>query len=170
MPSRARLHRVPSLALLVLGAACSSGGDEAPPPAGPQPLVFTATLSAANERPNPANSGGTGTARVVVTGTSATYTVTVNGLTGAPRLSHIHAPADASTNAGVIVNFDPSSVTSASGTFSGSFTASDIVGQGGNPPVPFDSLVTLMKAGRAYVNVHTAQFGAGEVRGQLTSQ
>lgn len=154
----------------VIASACSSGGDDAPPPAGPQPLVFNATLSAANERPTPAASSGTGTARVVITGTSATYTVTVNGLTGAPRLSHIHAPADASTNASVIVNFDPSSVTTNSGTFSGSFSAADIVGQGGNPPVSFDSLVTLIRNGRAYVNVHTAQFGAGEVRGQLVPQ
>jgi hypothetical protein len=168
MPSRLQLVVGCSLAVLTLGAACSDGGDEAPPPAGPQPLVFTATLSAANERPNPATSSATGTARVVVTGSSATYTVTVNGLTGAPRLSHIHAPADASTNASVMVNFDPSAVTTGSGTFSGSFSAADIVGQGGNPPIAFDSLVTLLRNGRAYVNVHTAQFGAGEIRGQLT--
>ncbi len=155
-----------SLAPLVIGTACSNGGDDAPP-AGPQPLVFNAVLSAANEQPTAAASSGTGTARVVITGTSATYTVTVSGLTGAPRLSHIHAPADATTNASVIVNFDPSAVTTNSGTFSGSFSAADIVGQGGNPPVSFDSLVTLIRNGRAYVNVHTVQFGAGEIRGQL---
>lgn len=161
------LRRASVLAVIVLGAACSSGGDDASPPAGPQPLVFTAALSAANQRPTPAASSATGTARVVITGSSATYSVTVSNLTGPPRLSHIHAPADANTNAGVIVNLDPTSVTSTSGTFSGSFSATGIVGQGGNPPVAFDSLVTLLRNGRAYVNVHTAQFGAGEIRGQL---
>ena len=43
----------------------------------------------------------------------------------------------------------------------------DIVGQGGQPPITLDSLLALMRAGKTYVNVHTQQYGAGEIRGQL---
>ncbi len=166
-PFRAR--RVRTLAALLpaalLGAAAACGDDDEPTP--PLPPTFTTTLSGANERPTAVNTPATGTARVVVNGASVSYTVTVTGLTGAPRLAHIHGPSDASTNAGVLVDFDPTPVTGTAGTFSGTFTAGDIRGQGGRAPISLDSLVTLMRTGQAYVNVHTQQFGAGEVRGQL---
>ncbi|MDF1505239.1 CHRD domain-containing protein [Roseisolibacter sp. H3M3-2] len=150
---------LPALALLF---ACD---DDEPTPPGPP--TFTATLTGAAERPTPVATPATGSARVVVNGASVAYEVTVSGLTGAPRFAHIHAPGDANTAAGVIVNFDPAAVTGPSGTFSGTFGAADIVGQGGRAPISLDSLVALMRNGLAYVNVHTAQFGAGEVRGQL---
>jgi hypothetical protein len=30
-----------------------------------------------------------------------------------------------------------------------------------------DSLLVLLRAGQAYANVHTSQFGGGEIRGQF---
>jgi hypothetical protein len=95
----------------------------------------------------------------------------MSGLTGAPRLSHIHGPGDATVAAGVLVNFPSiTTVTTNAGTISSSFTASDIVGQNGQPPITMDSLLKLMRSGNTYVNVHTAQFGAGEIRGQLIAK
>ena len=155
-------------ALLALGAfACS---DDEETITTPTPPTFTTTLNGANERPNAVATPATGTAKVVVNGTTATYEVTVTGLTGAPRFAHIHAPGDANTSVGVVVNFNAATVTGTTGTFSGTFTAADIQGISGRAPFSMDSLVTLMKTGNAYVNVHTAQFGGGEIRGQLSGK
>ena len=148
-------------------AACSSS-DTTTTPAGP-PTTFTTTLSAANERPV-VNAPGTGTATVTFTSsvpggplTGGTYTVTVNGLTGAPTASHIHAPADVNTSTGVLLNFNPASVTTTSGTFSAGFSQTDMR----NQAISIDSLVKLVRAGLAYVNVHTSTNPGGEIRGQL---
>ena len=153
-------------AAVALFAACS-GDDNTTETATPQPPTFTATLAGANEVPA-VNAPGTGTATVVFfpatgTPTSGSYTVTVSGLTGAPTASHIHAPADTKTSTGVLVNFNPSSVTTTAGTFTGSFTQGDIR----NANVSMDSVMKLVKAGLAYVNVHTTANGGGEIRGQL---
>jgi hypothetical protein len=153
--------------VLATVAACSDadGGTSAPA----LPTSFTATLNGANEKPTAATTPAVGTATVSVNGGTVTYTVTMSSLTGAPRLSHIHGPGDATVAAGVLVNFPSiTTVTTNAGTISGTFTAADIVGQGGQPPMSLDSLVSLMRTGKTYVNVHTAQYGGGEIRGQLT--
>lgn len=166
LATAASLAALVGAAALVSLAACSD--DDTVTPAGP-PTTFGATLSGANERPNAVNTPGAGSASVSFTpvsgpATSGTYTVTVTGLTGAPTAAHIHAPADVNTATGVLVNFNPASVTTPAGTFSGTFTQADIR----NPAVSVDSVLKLVRAGLAYVNVHTAANGGGEVRGQLT--
>ncbi|AHG93848.1 CHRD domain containing protein (plasmid) [Gemmatirosa kalamazoonensis] len=155
-------------AALLAFAACSSDDSTTTTPAGP-PTTFVTTLSAANERPV-VNAPGTGTATVTFTSsvpggplTGGTYTVTVQGLTGAPTASHIHAPADVNTSTGVLLNFNPASVTTTSGTFSAGFSQADMR----NQAVSIDSLVKLVRAGLAYVNVHTSTNPGGEIRGQL---
>ena len=157
-----------SATALALGA-CNSSND-ATTPAGP-PTTFTATLNGASERPNAVAVPGTGSATVTFTmangiATGASYTVTVSGLTGAPTASHIHAPASADAATGVLVNFNPAAVTSTAGTFSGTFSQSDIR----NAAVSVDSTLKLVRAGLAYVNVHTAANGGGEIRGQLVAK
>lgn len=47
----------------------------------------------------------------------------------------------------------------------GTITASDLVGE--LEGMDLEDLVTQMKAGNTYVNVHTNAFSAGEVRGQI---
>lgn len=163
------LAALATVAALTL-AACNSDDDTTTTPAGP-PTSFTATLSGANERPNAVNSAATGTATLTFTmtngvATAATYSVTVNGLSGAPTASHIHAPADANSAAGVLVNFNPAAVTTGSGTFSGTLSQSDIR----NAAVSMDSTLKLVRAGLAYVNVHTSANGGGEIRGQLVAK
>ena len=170
-PSRAP-HALALLPSIVLGgtlltlASLSACGDDTK--TNPAPPTFQASLNAANERPTPITSPGTGSATVVQNGTTFTYTVNYAGLTGAPILSHIHGPADATKAVGVLVNFDIGAPTSGTGSFTGTFTAADIVPASGQPAISIDSLVTLMRTGNAYVNVHTNANKAGEIRGQLT--
>lgn len=148
-------------------AACSNDDDSSTATPGPA-TNFTATLNGAKEKPTAVNTPALGSATVTVNGATVTYTVSMNGLTGAPRLSHIHGPGDSTVAAGVLVNFPSiTTVTTNAGSITGTFTAADIVGQGGQPPITLDSLLALMRAGKTYVNVHTQQYGAGEIRGQL---
>jgi Cu/Zn superoxide dismutase len=154
-----------ALATLIVAStalvACSSSETA------PAPPTFAATLSAANERPNPVTSLATGSATVVKNGTTYTYTVNYTGLSGAPSAAHIHGPANTTVAAGVLVNFSTAGAAAASGTLTGTFTATDIVSARG---VTGDSLDVLLRTGNAYVNVHTPTNGGGEIRGQLLTR
>jgi hypothetical protein len=152
-----------TLVALASLAACGDDTNTSPPPP-----TYAATLNAANERPTSLTLPGTGSATVVQNGSTFTYTVNYANLTGTPILSHIHGPADASKAVGVIVNFNIGTPTSGTGSFTGTFTAADIVAPSGQTPISVDSLVTLMRTGNAYVNVHTNANKGGEIRGQLT--
>jgi len=49
----------------------------------------------------------------------------------------------------------------------GNLTLASIQGYGATPRARFDSLVSLMRSGNVYVNVHTRANTGGEVRGQI---
>ena len=57
----------------------------------------------------------------------------------------------------------------ASGTITGTLTAASVIGPAaqGIAAGEFLELVDAIKADSAYVNVHTSQFAAGEIRGQI---
>lgn len=122
-------------------------------------------LSGTKERPTPVTSTASGSATFQVRSDgSVQYNVAVAGLTGA-TMAHIHtAVAD---SAGPIVVTLFTSATPAgplTGTLaSGSFGASGIALAG----VSMDSLLSLMRRGRTYVNVHTATNPSGEIRAQI---
>ena len=163
---------VTMLAAVVTIAACSD--DDSSGPNVPRE-VFRATLNGANERPTAITTNGTGTAEVVIFGTpgdSISFDVRI-GTIDSVRLSHIHR-GDVNTAGPIMFGF-PNTVpptnfaalgpfqagmitraSATSGTFSGAFT--------------FDSLLTHMRAGTAYVNVHTVRNGGGEIRGNLVKQ
>ena len=109
---------------------------------------YTATLDAAQEVP-PKTSSGSGTATMTLDGDKLTYDVTYKDLTGPATAAHIHGPADAGANAAVMVPF--------------SNPANPIKGTVNLTP----EQVTALKAGKEYVNVHTAQNPGGEIRGQI---
>ncbi len=117
--------------------------------------VYVATLSPSQEVPPAANSKGTGTAEVRIdTKTNElTWKVSYSGLTGPSTAGHIHGPAAAGSNAGVVIPFP--GVTPAATSAEGKATIN---------PTQYGDLA----AGLYYVNVHTAQYPGGEVRGQLT--
>jgi hypothetical protein len=109
------------------------------------------TFSSAAEVP-PHNTAGAGTCDVTVdTATNkVTYNLVYTGLTGPATMAHIHGPALAGANAGVMVPF--------------SSPASPIKGEATvTAPQAAD-----MVAGKTYGNVHTAANPGGEIRCQLT--
>jgi hypothetical protein len=113
--------------------------------------TYEAALSGTQEVP-PTSSSGTGKAEIQVDPKTykIKWTVTHSGLTGPATAAHIHGPAAAGANAGVVVPFREAN-------------ASPITGEATLTPAQYADLA----AGLYYVNVHTARSPAGEIRGQL---
>ncbi len=111
-----------------------------------------ATLSSASEVPANASTGK-GMAEITVNDTTkeVSWKVTFEGLTGDAVAAHIHGPAAAGANAGVMVNFGMGPLKS---PIEGKATATD------------EQIAAIM-AGNAYVNIHTPTNKGGEIRGQL---
>jgi hypothetical protein len=144
-------------------AAC--GGSSGPA------THFTATLSSAGEvpaSPHP-NTAAAATATYTVNGTTVNFTITFSGLSGNATASHIHV-GSATEGGGVVVGPFAGLPTGTSGTFTGSFTATDVkAGTTASTTIAvgsLDSLLTAMRAGNTYTNIHTASNPAGELRGQ----
>jgi CHRD domain len=110
-----------------------------------------ADLKAANEVP-PNDSKGTGsvTATYDAASKKLTWKGSYSGLTGPCVAAHLHGPAPAGKNAGVMVPINPHGP-----SFEGSATLND-------------AQANALMGGNIYVNIHTAGHKAGEIRGQLT--
>jgi len=150
-------------AVALTSLACAE--DEPDPVSPPQPEVFSATLTAAAERPDTVTSPATGTASLNFTGTGAiTYSVQVSGLLSVPVAAHIHGPAGVEGTADVIVGLTPISSVTTGALASGTITATTA------PTISMDSLKVLLRNGNAYINVHTTDHAGGEIRGQIIKQ
>ncbi len=147
----------------VIGVVALSCGDST----SPTPPTYTATLSAANEvRTPPVTSTAAGVVTFVDRGTFFEWTMVLNNITGVTQ-SHIHAPALAGVNAGVIINlFMPNVTTAGTGTLNGQ-VATGTITDANNPSFTVAAVRDLFIAGTAYANVHTAAFPGGEIRGQI---
>jgi len=135
-------------------------GDEAPLDRFAAPL-----LTGAKERPTPVVTTATGSATFeLLNATTVRYSVSVTGITGA-TMAHIHtAVADSAGPVAVTLFTSATPTGPLSGVLaSGSFTVSNIQ----LPGVTLDSLLTLMRRGRTYVNVHTLLNPTGEIRAQI---
>jgi hypothetical protein len=148
-----------ALAGLVL-AACDDD------PTIPQRERYVVALTGLNERPNPVTTTASGSAVVtLLSPDSLEWVVYVSGMDSITA-GHFHA-GDASV-AGPVMYFvfgGPttgrgitgllnSGIATRTSTFSGAFT--------------YDSLLTRIRAGTTYLNVHTRRFPGGEIRGQVT--
>jgi hypothetical protein len=143
------------------------------------PLVFTTTLSGANEVPANA-SPGTGSAVITIDTTThmMTVNITFGGLLGNTTASHIHCCAPVGTNAQVATTTPtftgfPSGVQS--GTYlhtfdltqASSYNPAFVTAHGGTVTQAEADLIAGLLAGQAYLNIHTNLFPGGEIRGQL---
>ena len=115
--------------------------------------TFFAYLSGAQEVPA-VSTTATGYARVVVNESAGTisFTVVFSGLSSNQVASHIHAPAAIGANTGVAINFG--AVGGTSGTITGTAAITP-------------TQIAQLRAHQGYVNVHSANFSGGEIRGQL---
>jgi len=135
---------------------------------------FSATLSPANEIPAitdtaTTSDNSTGTATVwVIDDTILVLSVDIANV-DTPTLAHIHAPGNATQNAGVIVNI----MTGAAATrnfarYTGAYGDVQVVKSSRRTSaINYDSLLTLIRTGNAYVNVHSKRHPGGIMRGQL---
>jgi hypothetical protein len=159
-----------SAALLVFCASCDST-DSTDPTA----QTFTASLSGANERPNPVTTPATGSATFSLSadGNTLTWNVTTTGANNVTA-SHIHVGG--AQVAGPIVLGLFAGTASSNPAITGSVTRAAFSSPLG---ISFDGLIALMRGGDSYVNVHTdngvapantgpGDFPGGEIRGQIS--
>ncbi len=121
------------------------------PAAFAQAVTYKANLTAAAQVP-PNDSKGTGalTATYDPASKKLTYTVNYKDLTGPATAAHFHGPADAKSNAAIVVPVN------------GAVTS----------PIKGEATLTDAQAkdladGKWYFNVHTAANKGGEIRGQV---
>ena len=161
--------------LLLLASLTLACGDDDASPAEPG-TQFSATLSGAEEVPA-VPSTATGTAEFTISGSQITYTVTTTGIVN-PVVSHIHV-APAGENGPVRLNLcGTGAPVPACGTGEGVLATGT---NGTAVGITFDELVTAMRAGDTYVNVHTdngspppntgpGDMASGEIRGQIVAE
>ena len=163
-----RILRITVAALLPVLPACGDDGPSTPA------TSFTATLSGANEVP-PVTTPATGSATLSVSGSQITYTINVTNLQNAV-LGHIHLAA-AGANGPVRLNLCGTGAPEPPCTSGTGVLATGT--NGATLGVTFEELLTAMRTGGAYVNVHTFVSGCtpgdpgcnsgGEIRGQVVA-
>lgn len=161
-----------ALALVFALGAC---GDEAEILiARPQGDVFRASLTGGAERPNPVTTTATGDfaaqfinfGDTIPANDAIRFELSVAGLTNVTQ-AHIHA-GDANTAGPFMVFLFGFASPAVAGPVNGVLSQRDILRTTAFvSPFTFDSVVTRMRNGTAYVNVHTTQFPGGEIRGHL---
>lgn len=154
------------------------GDDDGPATPSNQPLVFTASLSAANEVPpiSNAESAATGDVTITITptrdasnaitGGSVAMNFNVRNLTATSNivLAHIHSGASG-VNGPVVVNSNLSAATSIpTPVGSASFERSGLQADAAT----INSIISNPAA--FYFNIHTSLNPGGVVRGQLRTQ
>ena len=108
-----------------------------------------------------------------MTSSQITFRLVYADLSGPPAAAHIHV-GQKRVNGGVSVFFcggggQPACPAATSGTVTGTITAANVVGptaQGFNVG-DLAAVERAIKAGVTYANMHTANFPAGEIRGQV---
>ena len=106
-----------------------------------------------------------------ISGSTIQYKLTYSGLSSAAVVAHIHL-GQVGANGGVaafLCGGGSKGACPASGTVTGTIVASDVIGPtaqgiGANE---IAELIAAMRAGVTYANVHTSNFGGGELRGQI---
>jgi hypothetical protein len=119
-----------------------------PAPAFAEMLKLKADLKSSEEVP-PNDSAGAGTADVTLDtdANKVSWKITYENLTGDATAAHFHGPAKVGENADPIVDI----------------TANI---KEGSADITADQL-KMIREGNAYINIHTAKYPDGEVRGQV---
>jgi hypothetical protein len=120
------------------------------------PAVFQTVLSGAAERPAPATTTATGFGQFALVGNELAFEIFYRGLSGPAVAAHFHGPAGGAGTAGVLVDLAPFNQGGfgVSGSLAGRLTLTP-------------AQVAAFADGKVYVNLHTAAFPGGELRGQV---
>ena len=147
--SKATSRRAVMISAGLIGAVWTAGLALA------APISFQVPLTGAHQVP-PVQTTGSGTANLTYDPSTrvVTWSITYNGLSSPVTMSHFHGPAEPGKNATVLVWL----------TKQGSPVESPIKGQATLTPEHAQQFT----AGEWYINVHTGDHPAGEIRGQVT--
>lgn len=159
-----------TVALLALGAGCGSDDDDVTPPS--TTVTYTAQLTGGAEVP-PVTTSATGSATLTLTADrKLTINLTSSGYGSNVTMAHIHGPAAAGANAGIVLDLMSASPPLVAGGTTAAFNGTINLATAASPllRVSADSLIAFMNSGRAYLNIHTATRGGGEIRGQIVRQ
>ncbi len=173
------MKRQLSYALFALGIASVAVACDDDDPAGPQAERFRATMNGANERPTARTTPATGVADFTLQNDVLSWTIDLTNITNVTA-AHIHigGPEDPG---GILLPLTPGTSGVNNTRITGSIARSAFTAPGSpNQNVTFDNLLTLMRTGGSYVNIHTnlttndptnnsgpGDFPGGEIRGQI---
>ena len=150
-------------AVLVLAFAVAASGK--------QGKAFGARLDGYQETPS-ISTAGRGRFTAHLQNGQINYSLTYSGLEGTAAQAHIHFAQQ--HVAGAIVAWlcggGGKAACPASGQITGTIVPADVVAvlaQGIAGSADFEELIRAMRAGAAYVNVHSSTYGGGEIRGQI---
>jgi CHRD domain len=111
-------------------------------------LTYKADLNGASETPSTASTAtGTADVKVDTAAKTITWVIKYSGLTGNATAAHFHGPAAVGEKAGPEIDI------------------SKMI-EGGTAPLT-DAQLADIQAGKVYVNIHSAKFPDGEIRGQV---
>lgn len=159
-----RMKVTTTLAVLaLLGAAVAARADQ----------TVKAQLHGFNEVPAISSTGSGEFTAKIRSEDAVDWELSYEGLEGTvTTAAHIHL-GQKDVNGGVSVFFcgggGRPACTPGSGTFSGTFTAADVIGPVGQGIAPgeLSELIAAIRAGQTYANVHTNKHPGGEIRGQV---
>ena len=146
----------------VLTTTLAAGAVLAVPATAAAPSRFHAKLNGRAESPKTTSKAtGKATFKIAASGRSIAYTLSAKGLSGKAQAAHIHlgAPGKAGPVM-IVISAKPFSLPR-----HGTLTAKQFTKVPGASS--FSAALKAIRAGRTYVNIHTAKNPGGEIRGQI---
>jgi len=142
------------------------------PAAHSQTERFSASLIGENEVP-PINTEGTANFDMTIQPSGITFSLNFSDLSSPLAVAHLHFGVP-KVNGGVMIFLcggggQPDCPATTSGTITGTVTAANVTGPTGQGIAVGDleSALEVVRDGLSYANMHTANFGSGEIRGQV---
>lgn len=142
------------------------------PAAHSQTEQFFAKLSGSREVP-PISTAGTGEFHMTNDNGAISFSLTFSGLSSSLTLAHLHF-APTKVSGGVMIFLcggggQPDCPAATEGTITGTITSANVTGPTtqGIDVGDLDSALEAVRDKLSYVNMHTVNFGSGEIRGQV---
>src|SRR5262249_15766299 len=133
---------------------------------------FSASLTGAEEVP-PINTTGTADFEMTIQQGAISFSLTFSDLSSPLSVAHLHF-APSKVAGGVMIFLcggggQPACPATTEGTITGTITAANVTGPTtqGIAAGDLDSALEAVREGLSYANMHTANFGSGEIRGEV---